>query len=123
MSPEKKKQLTHDVLSLILALVALLMMTKLWPILLLVILGLFGYDGREVQALQGAVPVPAGRWDGKAVLSCVVSDSLGETSRMNINKYGKGPAGCTVGPLSFWRKRRCRNFAAIGNPRFKFPTV
>lgn len=43
MSPEKKKQLTHDVLSLILALVVLLMMTKLWPILLLVILGLFGY--------------------------------------------------------------------------------
>lgn len=43
MCPEKKKQLSCDILSLILALAALLMITKLWPILLLVILGLFGY--------------------------------------------------------------------------------
>lgn len=43
MSPEKKKQLSCDILSLILALAVLLMITKLWPILLLVILGLFGY--------------------------------------------------------------------------------
>ncbi|MPM49560.1 hypothetical protein SDC9_96290 [bioreactor metagenome] len=62
MSTEKEKQLSHDVLSLILALAILLTITKLWPILLLVILGLFAYALWmlvRIETRPTAVPPPA----------------------------------------------------------------
>ena len=43
MTPEKKKQLSHDLMATILMLALLVVITRLWPILLLMILGLFGY--------------------------------------------------------------------------------
>ena len=43
MTPEKKKQLCHDLMAMILMLALLVAITRLWPILLLMILGLFGY--------------------------------------------------------------------------------
>lgn len=43
MTPEKKKQLSHDLMAMILMLALLVAITSLWPILLLMILGLFGY--------------------------------------------------------------------------------
>ena len=43
MTPEKKKQLGHDLMAMVLMLALLVTITRLWPILLLMILGLFGY--------------------------------------------------------------------------------
>lgn len=43
MTPEKKKQLGHDLMAMILMLALLVAITRLWPVLLLMILGLFGY--------------------------------------------------------------------------------
>lgn len=43
MTPEKKKQLSHDVLTMVCVLGLLVLMTRLWPILLLMVLGLIGY--------------------------------------------------------------------------------
>ena len=43
MTPEKKKQLGHDLMAMVLMLAMLVTITRLWPILLLMILGLFGY--------------------------------------------------------------------------------
>lgn len=43
MTPEKKKQLSHDVLTMVCMVGLLVLMTRLWPILLLLILGLISY--------------------------------------------------------------------------------
>lgn len=43
MTPEKKRQLRHDLMAIVLMLALLTIIVRLWPILLLMLLGLFGY--------------------------------------------------------------------------------
>lgn len=56
MTPDKKNQVSHSILTLLVALSLLALLLRLWPVLLLLMLGLFGYG---LWALIHALRQPA----------------------------------------------------------------